>query len=418
MTDTKETLILHNIGRLYSFPGPVGGEAMETPVIIEDAAITASGRTISRVGPEKDIWKDAELAPDALCIDCKGRAVVPGFVDPHTHAVFGGTRENELAMKLKGASYMDILASGGGILRTVRETRALGVPALIRELDRHLDIMMAHGTTCAEVKSGYGLTPETEMDLLRAVRGSSHPVERVATFMGPHAVPPEYKGRSERFLDLMISILPAVKSEGLADFADIFCEKGVFSAEQSRRFLSAAKAAGLGTKVHSDEIENLGGTIVGANLGAASADHLLVSTASDLEALKASGTVPVLLPATILSLFEDRIPPVREMLSLGLPIALATDLNPNCMCHSMQFVMALACYRLRMTPHQVLAASTVNAAKAVGLSHRKGRLAPGYDADMVVLKDASFDHVVYQMGTNHVHRVIIGGKSIIEGVGY
>jgi imidazolonepropionase len=368
------------------------------------------------VGPEKGVWERADLAPDAVCIDCGGKAVVPGFVDPHTHAVFAGTREGELAMKLRGATYLDILSSGGGILRTVRETRPLDVLSLTRELERHLDIMMAYGTTCAEVKSGYGLTTESELDLLKAVRASNHPVERVATFMGPHAVPPEYSGRSEDFLELMTSLLPTIKEQGLADFADIFCEKGVFTPEQSRRFLTAAKDAGLGTKIHSDEIENLGGTVLGAGLGAKSADHLLVSGEKDLLALEASGTVPVLLPATLLTLFEEKIPPVKRMLELGLPIALATDLNPNCMCHSMQFVMALACYRLRMTPHQVLAASTVNAAKAIGLDHRKGRLAPGFDADLLVLKEGSFDHVVYQMGTNHVDTVIIGGRCQLSGV--
>lgn len=418
MKGLKDTLILHNIGKLYSFSGPVGGAGMETPNIIQGAALTASGRTITNVGHDKEVWAAADLSPEALCIDCGGKAVVPGFVDPHTHAVFAGTRENELTMKLKGASYLDILASGGGILRTVRETRSLGVPALIKELDHHLYIMMTFGTTCAEVKSGYGLTPESELDLLRAVRSSKHPVERVATFMGPHAVPPEYKGRSDDFLELMTSLLPTIMGEDLADFADIFCEKGVFTLDQSRRFLTAAREAGFGIKIHSDEIENLGGTVLGAEMGAASADHLLVSTDKDLLALKASGTVPVLLPATILSLFEERSPPIKRMLELGLPIALATDLNPNCMCHSMQFVMALACYRLMMTPHQVLAASTVNAAKAIGLSHRKGRLAPGHDADMVVLKDVSFEHVVYQMGTNHVDTVIIGGKSQLSGVKY
>jgi len=415
----KDDLILHNIGKLMTFigSGPVPGAEMDRIEVIEGAALAVSKGTITHVGKEDAIWKVADLSKRASCIDCEGRCVVPGFIDPHTHAVFSGTREQELGMKLKGASYMDILRSGGGILRTVRETRSATLQDLVRQMDARLDMMMAYGTTTAEIKSGYGLDRVTELKLLRAIKTSKHPVNKVATFMGPHAVPPEYRGKEEEFIDLMIGLLPEIKEEGLAAFADIFCEKGVFDAKLSRKFLTAARGAGLSLKIHSDEIENIGGTLVGAELNAASADHLLVSTEKDLRALKRSGTVPVLLPATLMTLFEDRVPMVREMLAMGLPVALATDLNPNCMVPSMQFVQALACYRFRMTPEQVLAASTVNAAHAVGLSARKGRLASGYDADILVLKDRSFEHVVYAPGTNHVDKVIIGGRMVVDGAG-
>lgn len=410
----RDDLILHNIGRLYTFrgEGAVLGKAMNSPVIIEGAALTAREGKISMVGREEEVWERADLGESAECIDCGGRAVVPGFVDPHTHAVFGGTREFELAMKLKGASYLDILEAGGGIIRTVKDTRSLSTEELTNLLDERLDRMLRYGTTSVEIKSGYGLDRETELRLLRVVRDSSSPLTKVATFLGPHAVPPEYRDRPDEFLDMMIDMLEGIAREGLAQYADIFCEKGVFTAEQTRRFLNAAREAGLGVKVHSDEIENLGGTIIGASLGAASADHLLVSTGKDLKAMKRSGTVPVLLPATLITIFEDRAPDVRGMMEMDLPTAIATDLNPNCMVESMQFIQTLACYRLRMTPNEILAASTVNAAFAIGLGERKGRLKEGYDADILILKDPSFDHVVYHFGVNHVDTVIIHGKVI------
>jgi imidazolonepropionase len=412
--------MLHNIGRIITFPGegPITGEAMDHPLVIENAAVVTSKGKITFVGTEKEAWEKADLAEDALCIDCEGRCVVPGFVDPHTHAVFGGTREFELAMKLKGASYLDILNAGGGILRTVRDTKALSVEELANKLDVRLGKMLRYGTTTVEIKSGYGLDRENELKLLQAIKASRHPMEKVATFLGPHAIPPEYKGKPDEFIDLMISMLPEIVENELAEFADIFCETGVFDAEQSRRFLSAAKDAGLKVKIHSDEIKNLGGTIVGAELGALSADHLLVSEDADLEAMKRAGTVPILLPGTLLTIFEDRTPRVRKMIETGLPVSIATDINPNCMVESLQFIMALACYRLKMTPNEILAASTVNAAAAIDRSRTKGRIAPGFDADMVVLKDASFEHLVYNFGVNHVQKVLLGGRLVLEEVGW
>jgi len=419
MTGTGD-IIVRNAGRTVSFPGtgPIGGEAMGSPTVIEDSAVLVLGGRIVYSGPEEGLWSRNDIPDDCPCLDAQGGAIVPGFVDPHTHAVFSGTREFELGMKIAGAKYLDILKAGGGILRTVRETRGSSVEDLVKGLDDRLDRMMTYGTTCAEVKTGYGLDERTELDMLRANRSSHHPVQMVPTFLGPHAGPPEYKEHPDRYIDLMISLLPRIKDEGLADFADIFCEKGVFDAAQSERFLTAARECGLGLKIHSDEIENLGGTIVGAALGAVSAEHLLVSTEDDMLAMKRAGTVPVLLPGTLLTIFEDRIPPVKRMMELNLPIAIATDLNPNCMLESMQTVQALACYRLRMTPYQALAASTVNAAFAIGLGHRKGRLSEGYDGDIVVLKDPSFDHVPYHFGVNHVRHVVIGGKVVVRDQGW
>lgn len=420
MNGSKEDMILHNIGKLISFPGfgPVKGSEMDDPEIIEDAAITISDGRISLVGPGKEVWERTDLEEDAVCIDCQGKCVVPGFVDPHTHAVFGGTREFELPMKLRGKSYLDILEAGGGILRTVGDTRALSAEELVKQLDERLDKMMRYGTTTVEIKSGYGLDRETELKLLEAVKISKHPMTKVATFLGPHAIPPEYKEKPDDFIDMMIEMLPEISEKELAVYADIFCEKGVFTAEQSKRFLSAAKEAGLMIKIHSDEIENLGGTIVGAELGAHSADHLLVSEDRDLEAMKGSGTVPVLLPGTLMTIFEDRVPRVRDMIEMDLPVAIATDINPNCMVENLQYIQSLACYRLKMTPNEILAASTVNAAHSIDLSRSKGRIAPGYDADILVLKDPSFDHVVYNFGVNHVSKVIIGGKLMMDETGW
>ncbi|MFW3145179.1 MAG: imidazolonepropionase [Thermoplasmatota archaeon] len=416
----QDDLIFRNIGKLISFPGigPVPGTKMDSPEVIENAAVSVCEGIISVFGPENDVWEKANIAEDAGCIDCKGRCVVPGFVDPHTHAVFGGTREFELPMKLRGASYLDILEAGGGILRTVQDTRALSVEELTDQLDGRLDKMVRYGTTTVEIKSGYGLDRDTEIRLLEAVKASKHPMEKVSTFLGPHAIPPEFKNEPEKFLDMMIGMLPEIAERNLAEYADIFCEKGVFTSEQSRKFLIAAREAGLKVKIHSDEIENLGGTLVGAELKAASADHLLVSNEVDLKAMKESGTVPVMLPGTLMTIFENRVPRVRNMIDMDLPLAIATDINPNCLVENMQYIQSLACYRLRMTPNEVLAASTANSAHAIGLSHRKGRIAPGFDADILILKDESFEHVVYNFGVNHVDSVFIKGKRILSDIGW
>lgn len=413
-------MVLHNIGKLYTFPGEgaVPGTKMDSPTIIEGAAVTVASGKIHIMGREQDVWSKADIRKDAVCIDCGGKCVVPGFVDPHTHLVFAGTREFELPLKLKGASYLDILNAGGGILRTVNDTRAASLKELVAGLDRRLDKMLRYGTTTVEIKSGYGLDRETEMRLLRAVRASKHPIEKVPTFLGPHAVPPEFKHDPDAFIDLMIDVAWDISKEGLAEYADIFCETGVFDEKQSRRFLSAARDAGLKVKIHSDEIKNLGGTVTGAALGASSADHLLVSEDRDLDAMKKAGTVPVLLPGTLLTIFEQRVPRAREMIDRDLPVAIATDINPNCMVENLQFIMALSCYRLGMTPHEILAASTANAAHAIGRSGRKGRIREGYDADLLVLKDPSFEHVVYNFGVNHVEKVILGGELLLDNIGW
>jgi imidazolonepropionase len=420
MDEKRDSVLLHNIGKLYTFPGkgPVPGSIMDRPKIIEDAAVTVRNGRISSVGKSNEIWDRADLAEDANCIDCNGCAVIPGFVDPHTHAVFAGSREFEIAMKLKGASYLDILEAGGGIIRTMKETRNMSEEELSKGLDERLDRMLSYGTTSVEIKSGYGLDAETEIKLLRAIKNSASPITRVATFLGPHAIPPEYKGKGDQFIEMMISILPDIRKEGLAEYADIFCEKGVFTAEQSRRFLEAAKEIGLKIKIHSDEIENLGGTVIASELGADSADHLLVSSEEDMRSMKKSGTIPIVLPGTLMTIFEQRVPRVREMMEMGLPVAIATDLNPNCMVENLQFIQTHACYRLKMTPNEILAASTVNPAHAIGLGSRKGRIAEGYDADMVVLKDPSFDHVVYHFGVNHVQKVLIGGNVVKADQGW
>jgi imidazolonepropionase len=398
MTDPQDDMIIHNIGRLYTFPGtgPVNGNDMDEPEIIENSAIAISDGKITSVGNTDDVWKEADLGENGVCIDAERGCVVPGFVDPHTHAVFAGSREFEIPMKLKGASYLDILEAGGGILRTMTDTRKVTLEELVRQLNARLDKMMRYGTTTAEIKTGYGLDHESEMKMLSAIKTSEHPMEKVATFLGPHAIPPEYSSDPDGFLDLMIDMLPEIAENGLARFADIFCERGVFDAEQSERFLSSALREGLRPKIHSDEIENLGGTVVGAELGAVSADHLLRSTDEDLEAMLKAGTVPVLLPGTLLTIFEEKVPRARNMM----------------------IIPALSCYRRRMTPNETLAASTVNAAHAIGLSDRKGRISPGFDADILIMKDPSLDHVIYNFGVNHVRTVIGKGRVMLNDVSW
>jgi imidazolonepropionase len=377
----------------------------EGAVAIRDGLILACGRTpdiLSR-------FRQRKGSP----LDVRGKTVIPGFVDPHTHLVFAGSRENELVMKLEGASYMEILASGGGIQRTVRATRAASDRELLRGALDRLERMLLHGTTTVEGKSGYGLELDTEMRMLIAMEmaGMRQPVDVVRTFMGAHAVPPEYKGRPDDYIDFLVrTALPEVVRLKLAEFCDVFCEEGVFTVAQSRRLLLAAKRMGLGLKLHADEIVRTRGAELAAEVGAVSADHLYRSSKEGLERMKEAGVVGVLLPASCLSLLQRDFPDARMMVSMGLPLALATDLNPNCLTESMPFTIALACYKLRLTPSEALTAATINAACAIGRQNEVGSLEPGKKADIAILDAPNHLHIPYHFGVNLVETVIKDGK--------
>jgi imidazolonepropionase len=408
-------LLLRNASQLLTLAGdnrrPRTGGGMRDLGIIENGSVWVSRGRIKSVGADEP-GQEADLV-----IDCAGKVVMPGFVDPHTHLVFAGSRENELAMKLAGKTYMDILRAGGGILSTVRKTREASQGELVSQAVKRLDTMLRFGTTTAEAKSGYGLDHVTEMKMLRAIKelDGSHPIDLVPTFLGAHAVPEEYAGRSGEYIEHMVELLPRIRKEKLAEFCDVFCEKGAFSVDESRRLLTEAKASGLGLKIHADEMENLGGSGLAAELGAVTAEHLAQTSEKEMKAMAGAGVIGVLLPGTPYSLMDDAYPNARRMLQLGMALALATDLNPNCWTESMQFVISLACYKMRMTPEEAIVASTINAAHAVNGAGSVGSIETGKKADIIVLDVPNYLHVPYHFGVNLVETVVKGGKVVVGG---
>jgi imidazolonepropionase len=387
--------------------------------IIRDGALAAGadGRILA-VGPTAKVRAAVQLAPDTQVIHASGRTVLPGFVDPHTHAIFAGDRADEFARRLEGADYLEILAAGGGILSTVRATRAASESELAKRARGYLAEMLSRGTTTVEIKSGYGLSVEDELKLLRVARSlheSGLPTV-VATFLGAHAVPPEYRDRPDNYVDLVVEeMVPRIAAEGLARFCDVFCERGVFSVEQSRRVLEAGRAHGLAPKVHADQKTLLGGARLAATLGAVSADHLEHAAEEDLRALAQAGTVAVLLPGAAFMLMETVQAPARRMIELGVPVALATDFNPGtCPILSVPLIVGLACLRRLLSPAEAIVAATVNAAYAIGLGDEVGCLEPGKRADLVILDAPSHVHLAYWFGRNLVHTVVKDAQVVVE----
>jgi len=377
---------------------------------VEDASVVVEDGTVIAAGPADEIRREHPTENAEETVDASGQAVVPGLVDPHTHAVFAGDRSDEFEAKLRGKSYGEILAEGGGILRTVRATREADIDALVENLLDHLDVMLAHGTTTVEVKSGYGLDVPTELNMLDAIMmaDSRHPVDLVPTFLGAHAVP-EDRDAESYVEDVIEWQIPAVAEAGIAEFCDVFCEEGVFDVEQSRRVLEAGKEHGLKPKVHAEELSHLGGTRLAAEVGATSADHLLHSTPEDARALVDAGVSPVLLPGTAFGLGADYAD-AQTFLDADAPVALATDFNPNCYSQSMPFAMSLACVEMGMTPAQALGAATRNAALAIDRDDGTGTLEPGAPGDLAVLDGPSYVHLAYQFGVNPVDCVVKGGR--------
>lgn len=398
-------------------PGPLRGHDMRDIGLIADGAIAVTDGTIVWVGTTAEARAQGITANHEY--DAAGRLVTPGLVDPHTHLVHAGSRENELALKLEGVPYLEILKRGGGILSTVGSTRAASEQALTAQALGSLRRMLEGGTTTVEAKSGYGLNAEVEMRQLRVAGGLSalQPVEVVSTFLGPHAIPPEARANPDPFLEEMIHLLDVIKAEGLADFADIFCEHGVFTVEQGRRFLTAAKAKGFGLKIHADEIEPLGGAELAAELGAASADHLLAASKAGLRALAESGTTAVLLPGTSWNLGAKSHADARFLIDeANASVALATDYNPgSCPTESLQLIMALAANSLRMTPEEILTAVTRNAACAIGRGDVVGSLEVGKQADICVFGADNPAYLVYHFGINHVDVVYKRGQEVVRG---
>lgn len=414
-------LVFTHIGQLATTTGysehAQGGHALGELTVYEDAFLAISGERVLAIGHNAEAAN--HIGPETRVHSLAGKTVLPGFVDPHTHLIFAGWRERELAMKLQGKSYLEILAAGQGILSTVTNTRAASLDELVRLGRKSLDRMLLSGTTTVEAKSGYGLTTESELRQLQAVAAlqASHPMDVVSTFMGAHAVPPEYQGQTAAYVDLVISeMLPAVAAADLAQFCDVFCEDGVFSVEESRRILEAGRQFGLLPKLHADELVTLGGAELAAELGAVSADHLLYASQAGISAMAQAKVVAVLLPGTSFTLRSRKLPDVTAMLAADLPIALATDFNPGtCPTESMQMVLTLAWQSLGLTPAQAIAAATINAAHALGLGKSVGSLEPGKLADFVVYDAPNFDFIAYHFGVNLVEQVFKRGRKVVDG---
>jgi imidazolonepropionase len=390
----------------------------ELALIADGALAIADGRVVG-VGTTSEV-RSRFHAPRV--IDATGRVVLPGLIDAHTHPVFAGSRQDEFERRVAGATYLEIMAAGGGIMSTVRATRSASLAELVEGARPRLARMLAHGTTTAEAKTGYGLTTADELKSLEAIRllNDGQPLELVPTFLGAHAVPVEYAGREEQYVDVVVNeMLPlaALKTSpaaaGRALFCDVFCDEGAFDLAQTRRILTAAKALGLGLKVHADEFLHLGAAGLAAELGAVSADHLLRTTPQEMAALARAGVVAVLLPGTPFGLGQPTYADARAMIAAGLPVALGTDLNPGtCYCESMPFIMALACRFMHMTPAEAVVASTVNAAYAIGRGADLGCLAAGYAADLLILDADDYRFLAYRFGTNPVHTVIKHGQVV------
>jgi imidazolonepropionase len=418
----KADVLIHSAAQLCVIPphdgGPQRGNRLGDLGLIANGAVACADGRIVAVGPTDQVRSDWQAAVE---IDASGRVVCPGFVDPHTHAVWMGDRADEFVERIRGTSYQEIMARGGGIMSTVRATRAATVEQMVGAARPRLDRMLAHGTTTLEVKTGYGLTVAAEDRMLEAIAvlNASHPLTLVPTFLGAHAVPTEFTGDPDGYVDLVVEeMLPRVSgpgggSHGAARFCDVFCDEGAFTLEQSRRILQAAKGLGLGLKIHADEFVSLGGTALAVELGSVSVDHVVCTPAAELARLADSCTVAVALPATPFGLAHRDYTPARAILDAGGILALATDCNPGtAWCESVPFVVALSCRYMRLTPEQALVAVTLNAAHALGLGSETGSLQVGRSADVLVLQLPEVRHLGYRFGSNPVERVVKAGRVV------
>ena len=437
-------LIIHSANQVLT----LAGVAPKRSAAQGDLAITRSGDGAVAIGGEKIVAVGDTLDLLALAddhthkIDARGKIVLPGFVDAHTHAVFAGDRANEFETRLQGrrsrdpqrdASYLDIQKAGGGIMSTVRATRAASLEELVTASRARLDAMLAHGTTTAEVKSGYGLEAENEIKMLIAIAAldAEHPMDLIPTFLGAHLVPAEYAGQADEYVNRVLEMLPRVASHGdfgmhgvdgpvtrahhrLAEFVDVFCDEGAFTVEQARKILAAAKSYGLGLRVHADEFANLGAATLAAELGAASADHLMVTRRDEMRAMANANVVAVLLPGTTFGLGKTDFADGRAFIEENVPVALGSDLNPGtCWCESMPFIIALACRYEKLTPAEALVAATVNAAYSLGIADRVGSLEPGKLADVLIADVPDYRHLAYRFGANPIETVVKRGKIVV-----
>lgn len=397
--------------------GPRTKKAMSELSIIEDGSIWLENGVIQAIGTTEELQsKYATRMKEAEIINAKGKLITPGLIDPHTHVAYGGSREREFEMRLEGATYMDIMNAGGGIHATSRMTREATEKEIYFDTEKRLDSFLAHGVTTIEGKSGYGLNVETELKQLRVMKRlqAEHPMDIVPTFMGAHAVPVEFKGKEDQYVDLIVhEMLPKVVDEKLAKFNDVFCEVGVFTPEQSKRILEAGKVLGLIPKIHADEIEPYGGAELAAEVGAISAEHLLKASDAGIAAMAKQGVIACLLPATALYLRETAARG-RAMIDAGVPVAISTDCNPGSSpTTSMPLVMNLACISMHLTPAESLCAATYNAACAIQMEDKVGSLEIGKQADIVLWNVSNYQQLQYLFGVNHVNSVWKKGVKVV-----
>lgn len=419
-------LLIHSATQLITCASPAGPKcdaAMRDVGIIPDGAIAIMDGEIVAVGETAGLRARFSAAET---VDASGSVVCPGFVDAHTHVVYAGNRVDEFEMRINGADYMEIMAAGGGIVSTMKAVRAAKVSQLVAETRPRLNAMLRLGTTTVEIKTGYGLNTASELKMLHAIEtlADTHPADIVPTFLGAHAIPPEFKGRTENYTSLVIDeMLPAVAKwyqnssfvlRPSSFFCDVFCEAGVFNAEQTRRVLEAGARHGLTPKLHADEFNNLRGVSLAVELGATSVDHLDVTPPDEIAALAQSGTVGVVIPAVNFNLGSTHFADARALVDAGAALALATDINPgSAPCPSMPLVMAIATRYQRLSPAEAMNAATINAAHAVGLGARLGSLEPGKQADVLILRTNDYRHLAYQFGENLVETVVKRGQIVV-----
>lgn len=414
----KAELLVVNVGELLTLTGPPvprRGADMRELSLVRGAAVASRDGRVLAAGREADVLRSVDSS-DATILDAGGSVVTPGLVDPHTHAVFARTREDEFAMRVEGRSYEEIAASGGGIRSSVRSVRDADEDDLFERSVSTLDSMLSHGTTTVEIKSGYGLSLESELKMLRVMRrlGETHAADVVPTFLGAHEFPDEWRDDRGGYVRLVTDeMIPAVAATGLARFCDVFCEEGVFSVDESRRVLQAGRAFGMEPKLHADELHPSGGAELAAELGARSADHLVCVSDGGIRALARASVAAVLLPGTTLSLGGASYAPARKLIDSGAPVALATDCNPgSSMTESLQIIMSLASMAVGMTPAECLTAVTVNAAFAIGAEDRAGTIERGRPCDVVVWEVDDHRAIPYHYGVNLVRNVIKQGAVV------
>jgi imidazolonepropionase len=410
-------LAVVNIGQLVTLTGPArprAGEELRELGLIPDAALIIEDGCITTAGPYSELR--TKIPPHAVLIDAGGNCVTPGFVDAHTHLVFAGHRAAEFEQRIAGATYQQIAASGGGILRTVALTRAASEEVLLAAARRHRDWMLRCGTTTIEAKSGYGLERATELRMLRVMAQlhAEGPARIVPTLLAAHMIPPEFEGRREEYLRwIREELIPEVSAAGLAVYCDAFCDDHALTVDEARGVLAAARRHGLRLRIHAEQFRPDTGAALAAELGAATADHLEAVTVETLDLLRRAAVQPVLLPGSVFALRREQYPPARQMIELGLGIVLASDFNPGSSpVASMPFILSLACLQMRLTPAEALAAATINAAWSLGLGDRVGSLEAGKEADFLIHEFTDYRELVYFIAAPFRPRVFVAGREV------